>query len=162
VDITERKQAEQREAIEHAVQRYLGSEESLGEAIRGIMRVMCERLDWACAARWSLDEANNRLHCVETWSEDDDRIRAFLESSRRETFVPGTTGMIRRVLTTGESVWVADVLEKKDLMRGPMAAQAGLRGPSRCRCAWATRCWARSNSSRMSRAIRTNGCSSRR
>jgi len=128
VDITERKQAEQREAIEHAVQRYLGSEESLGEAIRGIMRVMCERLDWACAARWSLDEANNRLHCVETWSEDDDRIRAFLESSRRETFVPGTTGMIRRVLTTGESVWVADVLEKKDLMRGPMAAQAGLRG----------------------------------
>jgi PAS domain S-box-containing protein len=128
VDITERKQAEQREAIEHAVQRYLGSEESLGEAIRGIMRVMCERLDWACAARWSLDEANNRLHCVETWSEDDDRIRAFLESSRRETFVPGATGMIRRVLTTGESVWVADVLEKKDLMRGPMAAQAGLRG----------------------------------
>jgi len=128
VDITERKQAEQREAIEHAVQRYLGSEESLGEAIRGIMRVMCERLDWACAARWSLDEANNRLHCVETWSEDDDRIRAFLESSRRETFVPGTTGMIRRVLTTGESVWVADVLEKKDLLRGPMAAQAGLRG----------------------------------
>ena len=128
VDITERKQAEQREAIEHAVQRYLGSEESLGEAIRGIMRVMCERLDWACAARWSLDEASNRLHCVETWSEDDDRIRAFLEASRRETFVPGTTGMIRRVLTTGESVWVADVLEKKDLMRGPMAAQAGLRG----------------------------------
>jgi len=128
VDITERKQAEQREAIEHAVQRYLGSEESLADAIRGIMRVMCERLDWACAARWSLDETNNRLHCVETWSEDDDRIRAFLDTSRRETFVPGTTGMIRRVLTTGESVWVADVLEKKDLLRGPMAAQAGLRG----------------------------------
>jgi PAS domain S-box-containing protein len=128
VDITERKQAEQREAIEHAVQRYLGSEESLADAIRGIMRVMCERLDWACAARWSLDETNNRLHCVETWSEDDDRIRAFLDASRRETFVPGTTGMIRRVLTTGESVWVADVLEKKDLLRGPMAAQAGLRG----------------------------------
>ena len=128
VDITERKQAEQREAIEHAVQRYLGSEDSLADAIRGIMRVMCERLDWACAARWSLDETNNRLHCVETWSEDDDRIRAFLDTSRRETFVPGTTGMIRRVLTTGESVWVADVLEKKDLLRGPMAAQAGLRG----------------------------------
>ena len=128
VDITERKQAEQREAIEHAVQRYLGSEDSLADAIRGIMRVMCERLDWACAARWSLDETNNRLHCVETWSEDDDRIRAFLDASRRETFVPGTTGMIRRVLTTGESVWVADVLEKKDLLRGPMAAQAGLRG----------------------------------
>src|ERR1041385_6143723 len=72
VDITERKQAEQREAIEHAVQRSLGSDDSLADAIRGIMRVMCERLDWACAARWSLDEAQNRLHCIETWSVDDE------------------------------------------------------------------------------------------
>ncbi len=128
VDMTERKQAEQREAIEHAVQRYLGSDEALGDAIRGIMRVMCERLDWACAARWSLDERENRLHCVETWSVDDERIRAFLETSRRETFVPGTTGMIRRVLTTGESVWIADIADKKDFLRGPMALAAGLRG----------------------------------
>jgi PAS domain S-box-containing protein len=128
VDITERKQAEQREAIEHAVQRYLGSDDSLGDAIRGIMRVMCERLDWACAARWSLDERENRLHCVETWSVDDERIRDFLETSRRETFVPGTTGMIRRVLSTGESVWIADIAEKKDFLRGPMALAAGLRG----------------------------------
>ena len=128
IDITERKQAEQREAIEHAVARHLGSDESLGDAIRGIMQVMCERLDWACAARWSLDEAHNRLHCVETWSEDDERIHAFLELSRRETFVPGTTGMIRRVLTTGESVWIADIAQKKDFLRGPKATDAGLRG----------------------------------
>jgi PAS domain S-box-containing protein len=128
VDITERKQAEQREAIEHAVQRYLGSDDSLADAIRGIMRVMCERLDWVCAARWSLDERENRLHCVETWSVDDEKIRAFLDTSRRETFVPGTTGMIRRVLSTGESVWIADIEEKKDFLRGPMALGAGLRG----------------------------------
>jgi PAS domain S-box-containing protein len=128
IDITERKQAEQREAIEHAVARHLGSEESLGDAIRGIMRVMCERLDWACAARWSLDEAHNRLHCVETWSVDDEAIGAFLDLSRRETFVPGTTGMIRRVLATGESVWIADIAEKKDFLRGPLATKAGLRG----------------------------------
>jgi PAS domain S-box-containing protein len=128
VDITERKQAEQREAIEHAVARHLGGEESLEDAIRGIMQVMCERLDWACAARWSLDESQNRLHCVETWSVDDERIRAFLENSRRETFVPGSGGMIRRVLTTGESVWVPDVTQKPDFMRAPMAAAAGLKG----------------------------------
>jgi light-regulated signal transduction histidine kinase (bacteriophytochrome) len=32
------------------------------------------------------------------------------------------------VLTSGESVWVPDVTEKKDFLRGPLAAQAGLRG----------------------------------
>ena len=89
---------------------------------------MCERLDWACAARWSLDVAQNRLHCIETWSIDDERIRAFLAASSRETFVPGTGGMIRRVLSTGTSVWVADVTQKPDFMRAPMAREAGLRG----------------------------------
>jgi PAS domain S-box-containing protein len=128
VDITERKQAEQREAIEHAVARHLGSTESLADAIRGIMQVMCERLEWACAARWTLDEAHNRLHCLETWSIDDPAIRNFLEVSARETFVPGSGGMIRRVLSTGDSVWVSDVTQKPDFMRAPIAAAAGLKG----------------------------------
>jgi PAS domain S-box-containing protein len=129
VDITERKQAEQREAIEHAIARYLGASElPLGDALRGIMRVMCERLDWACAARWSLDERSNTLHCIETWSVDDAGVKAFLEASARETFVPGTSGMIRRVLSTGNSVWVADVTLKADFLRAGMAAAAGLRG----------------------------------
>jgi PAS domain S-box-containing protein len=128
VDITERKQAEQREAIEHAVTRFLGTSQSLGDAIRGIIQVMCERLDWVCGARWSLDEKENRLYCIETWCIDDERIREFLLASGRETFTPGTTGMIRRVLTTGNSVWVADVTQKKDFQRAGLAERAGLRG----------------------------------
>jgi PAS domain S-box-containing protein len=128
VDITERHQAEQREAIENAVGRYLGSSESMGGAIRGIMQVMCERLDWACAARWTLDEADNRLHCLETWSIDDPKIRAFQQAGGRETFTPGASGMIRRVLATGTSIWVSDVTQKKDFLRSKLAADAGLRG----------------------------------
>ncbi len=152
VDITERKQAEQREAIEHAVTRFLGSSESLGDAIRGIIQVMCERLDWVCGARWRLDEGANVLRCIETWCVDDDRIREFLAASARETFVPSETGMIRRVLSTGNLVWIADVTERQDFQRSGLAAQAGLRG------AFATRCSARSNSSAASRAIRIGGC----
>jgi PAS domain S-box-containing protein len=128
VDITERKQAEQREAIEHAVTRFLGTSQSLGDAIRGIIQVMCERLDWVCGARWSLDEKENRLYCIETWCIDDERIREFLARSARETFTPSMTGMIRRVLTTGNSVWVADVTQKRDFQRAAMAEEAGLRG----------------------------------
>jgi PAS domain-containing protein len=123
-----RKQAEQREAIEHAVTRFLGSSESLGDAIRGIIQVMCERLDWVCGARWSLDEDENVLHCNESWCIDDERIREFLAASARETFVPSKTGMIRRVLSSGESVWIEDVTERKDFQRAALAAQAGLRG----------------------------------
>ena len=128
VDITERKQAEQREAIEHAVTRYLGSSQSLGEAIRGIIQVMCERLDWVCGARWSLDAKENRLYCVESWGIDDQRIRDFLAASARETFVPSQSGLIRRVLNTGTSIWVADVTQRSDFQRAGFAREAGLRG----------------------------------
>ena len=128
IDITDRKRAEQREAIEHAVARHLGSSQSLSEAIRGIIQVMCERLDWACGARWSLDPDENRLHCVETWSIADDKIRDFLEASAQATFVPGRSGLIREVLATGTSVWIADVTQKPDFLRAQLAQQAGLRG----------------------------------
>ena len=128
IDITDRKRAEQREAIEHAVARHLGSSESLSEAIRGIIQVMCERLDWACGARWSLDPQENRLHCIETWSIADQKIADFLEASARATFVPGRSGLIREVLATGTSVWIADVTQKPDFLRAQLAEQAGLRG----------------------------------
>src|SRR5258705_7256812 len=36
--------------------------------------------------------------------------------------------MIRRVLSSGESVWIEDVTERNDFQRGRLAAQAGLRG----------------------------------
>ena len=127
IDITDRKRAEQREAIEHAVARYLGSEDPLPAAIRGILQVMCERLDWACAAQWVLDERDQKLHCVGMWSVDDAAIRAFLESSARATFIPGRKGLIREVQVTGQSRWIPDVTARPDFLRAELAGKAGLR-----------------------------------
>ncbi|HUP31273.1 MAG TPA: EAL domain-containing protein [Usitatibacter sp.] len=128
VDITDRKRAEQREAIEHAAARYLGGSESIHDAVRGILRVMCERLDWACAARWSLDERDNRLHSIETWSIDDERIRAFLTVSAQSTYAPDRRGFIRQVLATGISVWLPDASREPAFLRAPHAERAGLKG----------------------------------
>jgi PAS domain S-box-containing protein len=128
VDITDRKQAEQREAVENAVARYLGGDEGLPDAIRGIIQVFCERLDFACGARWSLDESENRLRCAETWSVEDPAIKAFLATSARATFIPGRSGLIREVLASGKSVWIADVTARPDFLRAGIARDAGLRG----------------------------------
>ena len=128
VDITDRKRAEQREAVESAIARFLGGEEPLAEAIRGIIQVLCERLEFACGARWSLDEAQNRLRCIESWSVEDPAIKQFLETSGRATFIPGKSGLIREVLATGRSVWIADVTTRPDFLRAQLARDAGLRG----------------------------------
>jgi hypothetical protein len=101
IDITARVQSEQRQAIEHSVGQLLGHAETVAEAITGIIEEMCRRFGWACGARWSLDERENRLHCVESWSEDDPALERFLSTSSTSTFVPGHAGIIRRTLKTG-------------------------------------------------------------
>src|SRR5213076_1194731 len=55
-DISERKRAEQRERMEHAVTRVLAESETLAEAIPKIVQTICETLNWDCGARWSMDE----------------------------------------------------------------------------------------------------------
>ena len=128
IDITERVQAEHRQAIEHSVGALLGHAETVAQAITGIIEEMCGRFGFACGARWSLDEPENRLHCVEFWGERDPAIRRYLETSSTSTFVPGHAGIIRRTLTTGAPVWVEDVAEKSDFIRAKLAAEAGLHG----------------------------------
>jgi PAS domain S-box-containing protein len=128
IDITERVRAEQRQAIEHSVGALLGHAQSVAEAITGIIEEMCKRFGFACGARWSLDERENRLHCLEFWSEDDPALHRYLLTSSTSTFVPGHAGVIRRTLTTGAPVWVEDLATKTDFLRAKLAAEAGLHG----------------------------------
>ena len=127
VNITERRQGEHRQAIEAAVTRLLGEAETLAEAIRGILRTVCERLGWVCGARWRLDEATQELLCVETWGIDDAAVATFLAGGAQSTFVPGNRGLIRRAFATGASVWIEDVSKARDFQRSRLAGQAGLR-----------------------------------
>jgi PAS domain S-box-containing protein len=128
IDITERVRSEQRQAIEHSVGALLGHAQTVAEAITGIIEEMCRRFGWACGARWSLDERENRLHCIEYWAEEDAAILKYLQTSSTSTFVPGHAGIIRRTLTTGAPVWVEDLGTKADFLRAKLAAEAGLNG----------------------------------
>ena len=128
IDITERKQVEHRQAIEGAVAALLDHAGTVAEAITSTIEEMCTRFDWACGARWSLDEEENRLHCVEKWGEDEPAVQRFLAAGSTATFVPGDAGIIRRTLKIGEPVWVEDVASKTDFMRAKLAADAGLHG----------------------------------
>jgi len=128
IDITERKQVEHRQAIENSVSALLDHAGTVAEAITATIEEMCTRFDWACGARWSLDERENRLHCVEKWGENEPAVQRFLNAGSTSTFVPGDAGIIRRTLKIGEPVWVEDVASKTDFMRAKLAADAGLHG----------------------------------
>ena len=127
IDITDRWRAEQRQTIEHRITRILSESETASAAMPGVLAAFCETLGWACGARWSLDAKMDGFRCEETWSAGDPAVEAFLASSRETTFHPGQAGLIRRVLGSGEPVWIVDVSAERSFLRGKEAAKAGLR-----------------------------------
>ena len=136
VDITERKQAEQRQAMEHAVTQVLAKAESLSEAAPRIIQTICETLGWACGAHWRWDEPAQVLRCAETWHVDAAEVAQFIsatsatinEAPAWHGEAPRTRsgGLVRRIWLDGVPVWFPDVTREPGFRRGPDAAKAGL------------------------------------
>src|SRR6267143_1536434 len=127
-DISERKRAEQRERMEHAVTRVLAESETLAEAIPKIVQTICETLNWDCGARWSMDERKKAIACVETWSIPEKAFTDFIAEVREMTFQPTHRGLVRQVWMSGTPHWIPDVSRDEGFQRAQLAAKAGLHG----------------------------------
>ncbi|MDP2639549.1 MAG: CHASE domain-containing protein, partial [Betaproteobacteria bacterium] len=128
-DITQRKQAELRHAMEYDVTRLLAESDAPAEVLPKIIQVICDALGFACGARIVLDEDAQVMRCAETWSVPSAEITQFIETDR-PPISPGRMagGLLRRVWASGEPVWIMNVLEDASFQRAPLAAKAGLRG----------------------------------
>lgn len=128
-DITERKQAEQRQEMEHIVTRVLAESESLAAAMPQIIRTICQTLGWDCGAHWELDEQQQLLRCTGTWSlPNATGPGEFMAQSSQLTFTPDQTGLIRRALASDQPVWISDVSSDPTFQRAARTASAGLHG----------------------------------
>jgi diguanylate cyclase (GGDEF)-like protein/PAS domain S-box-containing protein len=130
-DITERKQAEVRQAMQHAVTRVLANAETLAEAISEIVRTICETMGWHCGACWQWDKEAGLLRCVQSWGIDTPEIQEFISANINGIIKPGlkAEGLVRRTFITGRPVWMADVSSASGLMtRRNIVAKAGLHG----------------------------------
>jgi diguanylate cyclase (GGDEF)-like protein/PAS domain S-box-containing protein len=88
LDITERKESEQRLAAEHGVARMLAEYTLLAEAAPRVVRIVCQALGWEGGALWLLDREQDSLLC------DGRRLR------RGE-------GLAGRVWDEGEPIWTS-------------------------------------------------------
>ncbi len=128
MDINERKQLEQRQALEHNVIRVVAESENIGDAMPKIIRMVCETFGWDCGAYWSWDKRDRLLRCSDTWSVNSSKVREFVMLSKRQDFGPKPAGLICRVWSTGEPVWIDDVSREPSFLRASIAAEAGLHG----------------------------------
>jgi len=67
------------------------------------------------------------LRCSDTWSVDSNGVREFVTLCKQQDLAPTPAGLIRRVWSTGEPVWIADVTREPSFLRASIAAEAGLR-----------------------------------
>jgi diguanylate cyclase (GGDEF)-like protein/PAS domain S-box-containing protein len=125
-DITSTRRAEQLRALEHGVNRCLADAESVAQALKTVIRAICETERWECGRFFKPDEEAGVLRCVEHWGIPGDRIDRFIERSRGLEYGP-SEGLAGRVWQSGQPVWVADVTNEPRVSTR-LGPDAGMRG----------------------------------
>jgi diguanylate cyclase (GGDEF)-like protein/PAS domain S-box-containing protein len=128
MDINDRKQLETRQALEHNVTRVVAESQTIDDAMPKIIRMIGETFGWDCGAYWRWDKRDCLLRCSDIWSSDSIRVKEFVALSKQQGLAPIPAGLIRRVWSTGEPVWLADVCREPTFLRAAVAAKAGLHG----------------------------------
>ena len=126
-DITERKAAERLLALEHAVTRCLAGAETVPDALREVMRAICESQNWENGRYFHHDEAAGVMRLQQTWCEGSEAMQRFNDASRGVTFSPGA-GLVGRAWQAGEPLWVADVTNDPRFELIALARDMGVHG----------------------------------
>jgi PAS domain S-box-containing protein len=126
-DITERKAAERRRAVQYSVTHILADSPNLTVAGAKILETVCEGLGWDLGVIWTVDREANVLRCLESWCQATGYAAKFEACSRQVTFSPGV-GLPGRIWASGEPAWILDVAQDTNFSRGTVAIQEGLHG----------------------------------
>ncbi|HEV2419517.1 MAG TPA: response regulator [Terriglobia bacterium] len=125
VDITDRKRAEVRLALQHRVTRVLAESATLGEAAPRVLQAIAEGLGWELGALWEDGGRQDELRCAHTWQSSGVADPRFEEASLKTPMKMGM-GVPGRVWQSREPLWVPDVLADSNFPRLAIAAAAGL------------------------------------
>jgi len=126
-DLTERKRAEELQALEHAVSRSLADADSVTAAIQASVRAICETEGWECGRYFRWDDKAGTLRFADAWGISDDAVQQFLAKSRELTYVPGV-GLAGRVWQSRQPLWATDITQDARAGQAALARGAGIRG----------------------------------
>jgi len=126
-DITERKRAEQMQALEHKISRSLAEADSPSTALRGAIRTVCETEGWECGRYFRWDEKSGTLHFADGWGIEEETVQEFLAKSRGLSYAPGV-GLAGRVWQSRQPIWVSDVAQDTRVAQTVLARDVRMRG----------------------------------
>jgi PAS domain S-box-containing protein len=119
-EITDRRRAEERTQLQHAVTRALADADSAHDAVGRVLETMCESLGWDVACYWSTGPDDPRS----TWARPDGRLEGFLATTERASL--STELLPGRVAASGRSEWL-ESFDDGGCARASVATAEGLR-----------------------------------
>jgi PAS domain S-box-containing protein len=125
-EIDQRKRAERDLSAQYAVTLILAESNSLSDAASKILQAICENLEWEVGVIWIIDEDTNVLRCVRMRSSPNMATDEFEKNTKQTISSPGS-GLVGRVWTSREPVWISDLSNAIHYRRSPSARRAGLR-----------------------------------
>ena len=125
IDITERKQAEQRLIVQHTITQMLATAATLEEVTPKILQTVCELLSWDVGVLWRVDREAGALRSVEVWHDESVEVPQFEAACHQHIFTPGV-GLPGRVWSSREPASIPDVVHDTNFLRAPIAAREGL------------------------------------
>ena len=130
IDITERKQAERRQMMEHAITRVLAESPSIAIAMPKIIQTICETMGWHYGDRYEFDAESGLLRRREMWAVDTPEMQAFATSAAHRAVKPDSTGggLVRRAFFGRKPVCIADIAKDSSMQRKELVEDAGLHG----------------------------------
>jgi PAS domain S-box-containing protein len=119
-EVTQRRRAERRSDLQHAVTRVLTDAESVADAVPAVLRAVCETIDWDVGCYWPIDPEGPRL----TWARADLHVEGFVAMTQRASLTPAL--LPGRVAASGKAEWLDDMTAAR-FARSSVAVAEGLR-----------------------------------
>ena len=132
----------------HAVTQALAESGTLLETAPKILQALCITLNWDLGALWLFDEQASGMRCKVIWGRDGAPYGDFARASR-ECLLQSGSVVAGRVYSSGEPLWIGDVVTEPDFERARTAALRAVIAGWTCPLAW--RGW--TNGSRCGREV---------
>jgi len=130
-DIGERVRAEKHRNIRLAVTQLLSHSISIPEAASGVLRSICEELEWDLGFYWIPNTSGAALHCLASWRHSKMPFSKFEAASQQRTFRRGE-GLPGHLWESGKPAWVPDVQKEPNFPRLAAAAEERLHAAFGC------------------------------
>lgn len=125
LDITERKQDEQRRQLQYEISRLLAASESISETIPKLLDVAIKSLQWEVGEFWEVSGEPEQLRMVYARRAPKKQLAAFVKSSLKLA-LPVFDGLAGLVMATRKAQWIPALSECSHMARKREASLAGL------------------------------------